>query len=471
MSNRMIESAFDEDLPGGGSAIGQPVAQAGNGATAAQMGAGRAAQNGGGVAAMPQPRSEGELVSPEVAGDPVVPPLSEAEAEGDAGAHAEVDNVAAAESSDVFEASPEQLAGGTGAEGAFADLEGSEGFESASTASQQAQESDLPEVGSAMPGAEAEASEPEFAFLAALIPAIVSTVGPPLAKAISRRLKPATRGKIKALAKPAAGGPGGQKGKILALLAKLLQSAEAMPSTESGESDPALAETAAAAMESIIGPDERLRITNTQAVPWRMICALRITFPNGKMYRGTGFFIGPRAVATAGHCVYLRNQGGWAREIEVMPGANGTQRPFGSAVARHFRSVAGWVTRGRPASDYGCIILPPGAFGGRNLGAFGFAALSPADILAAPAVLAGYPGDKPFAEAWGMKERIRSVSAEQLTYTIDTAGGQSGSPVYVWYRGLRTVGGFHNYGGKESNTATRITPSIYQRLDAWRQIR
>jgi len=82
---------------------------------------------------------------------------------------------------------------------------------------------------------------------------------------------------------------------------------------------------------SSIGVDQRLPITNTMDIPWRRYCALRITFPSGASYRGTGFFIGPRAVATAGHCVYLRNQGGWARKIEVIPGNNGSKRPFGQA--------------------------------------------------------------------------------------------------------------------------------------------
>ena len=135
--------------------------------------------------------------------------------------------------------------------------------------------------------------------------------------------------------------------------------------------DEATVEEAARVLEVIIGTDDRLGISATIQIPWRRICALRITFPTGATYRGTGFFVGPRAVATAGHCVFIRSQGGWARRIEVIPGCNGTQRPFGQVVATSFRSVAGWVNQGKPESDYGCVVLPKGAFGG-NFGYFGF---------------------------------------------------------------------------------------------------
>ncbi len=213
-------------------------------------------------------------------------------------------------------------------------------------------------------------------------------------------------------------------------------------------------------IESIIGTDDRVQISATTSIPWRRICALKMKFPNGS-YRGTGFFIGPRTVATAGHCVYLKSAGGWAESIEVIPGCNGTTRPFGTATSTNFRSVSGWVTGSVPSSDYGCIVLPNGAFGGKNLGSFGFAAWSAPEILALPAVVAGYPGDKPFAELWGMARRIKAVTPVQVRYDVDTMGGQSGAPVYVKRNGQRYVVGIHNYGGSTVNSATRIAPSAY----------
>src|SRR5687768_6326230 len=55
--------------------------------------------------------------------------------------------------------------------------------------------------------------------------------------------------------------------------------------------------------ESVIGRDERVRILDTDLYPWSAICALRMRGPSGGAM-GTGWFIGPRTVITAGHCVY-----------------------------------------------------------------------------------------------------------------------------------------------------------------------
>jgi V8-like Glu-specific endopeptidase len=318
-----------------------------------------------------------------------------------------------------------------------------------------------------------------------LVPTLVSTVGPMVAKAISGRL---SQGAKKALAARATAPrrpvpprpPGtvrppqglGSIANLLPMLAKLLQTAATKPGGESAGAeaeaiDEAFVEEAAAAMEVILGVDQRLAITNTTDLPWRRYCALRITFPSGSTYRGTGFFIGPRAVATAGHCVYLRNQGGWAKKIEVIPGCNGSRRPFGQAESTQFRSVSGWVNSQLPECDYGCIFLPTGSFAGRNLGYFGAAAFDAQTLVAQPAVVGGYHGDKPFAELWSMPEVIKTVSANTLTYPHDTVGGCSGAPVYIMRNGVRYAVGIHNYGANTGNSATRITEPVYQRLLAW----
>lgn len=93
--------------------------------------------------------------------------------------------------------------------------------------------------------------------------------------------------------------------------------------------------------------------------------------------------------------------------------------------------IDGWVNSKKPETDYGCVVLPPGPFGGVNLGSFAISAISAPALVAKPAVLAGYPGDKPFAELWGMARKIKTVGSMTLGYDIDTVGGQSGAPVYI----------------------------------------
>lgn len=412
----------------------------------------------------------GEFATVEVAGDAP----SGGESGVGAGADQEVSSDAVS-AGEFVEATPEQLAAESGEESAVSDLRGIEGFEeSTSTGSESsAAETGLTEVGAAASGETAEF----LPFLAALVPTLVSTVGPMIAKGIAGRLSPKAKAVIQRLpAPPPPGAPRAQPGStgaLLAQIAQLLKTLQTRPGGESGAmeaTDEAVVNEAVAVLEVILGTDDRVRIQNTNGIPWRRVCALRITFPTGAVYRGTGFLIGPRAVATAGHCVYLHNQGGWARKVEVIPGANGSDKPNGSAESSQLRSVGGWVNGKRPESDYGCVVVPPGAFGGRNLGSFAIGALSAQALVAKPAVLAGYPGDKPFAELWGMARKIKTVAPTTLTYDIDTMGGQSGAPVYINRNGSRTVVGIHNYGSSSGNSATRVTPAVAQRLAAWSKL-
>ena len=74
--------------------------------------------------------------------------------------------------------------------------------------------------------------------------------------------------------------------------------------------------------ESICGEDDRVQIKAATAPPWRMIAKLLITVGDGGQYVGTGWFISPRTVMTAGHCVFSNRSGGWAKSIRVIPGMN-----------------------------------------------------------------------------------------------------------------------------------------------------
>src|SRR5882672_823815 len=67
--------------------------------------------------------------------------------------------------------------------------------------------------------------------------------------------------------------------------------------------------------EIVIGDDDRRAVPEPTQSPWRHICALRIVSASGKEYVGTGWFAGPYTILTAGHCVYLHDDGGWAESI------------------------------------------------------------------------------------------------------------------------------------------------------------
>jgi V8-like Glu-specific endopeptidase len=239
---------------------------------------------------------------------------------------------------------------------------------------------------------------------------------------------------------------------------------------ETGEEagvDEAALEAMLQQMEVIIGKDDRVRITNTTAVPWKRICHLQIETDHGR-FLGSGALVAPRTVITAGHCVYLHGAGGWAKSITVTPGRNGSSAPFGKCQAIGLRSVRGWTVMKKREYDYGAIILPRGCLKMKSPSAFGFASLPDATLKAKKLNIAGYPGDKPPGTMWYHGRKAKAVTARTIVYDIDTMGGQSGSPVWLRAHGKRTMVAIHTNGSPSGNSATRITAAVMANLKRWR---
>ncbi|MCO6457652.1 MAG: serine protease [Pirellulaceae bacterium] len=220
--------------------------------------------------------------------------------------------------------------------------------------------------------------------------------------------------------------------------------------------------------ETVIGEDDRIQILATTAAPWRWICSLLVTARNGRRFIGTGWFISPRTLMTAGHVVFMHNEGGWAREVTVIPGRNGTDRPLGSQVSSSFRSVRGWTQDQDTNFDYAAIIMPDTSLGGQ-VGHFGFAALTDATLQQVTANLSGYPGDKPQGTQWFHARGTSQLSPQKIFYEIDTFGGQSGSPIWRLENGQRTAVAIHTSGGggARPNSGTRINQTVFDNMQRW----
>lgn len=222
-------------------------------------------------------------------------------------------------------------------------------------------------------------------------------------------------------------------------------------------------------MEVVIGTDDRTQISDTTVYPLRCIASLRITAQDGTGWIGTGWLVGPRLLLTAGHCVYMSDHGGWVQQMEVIPGRQGDTFPYQSCIATEFRSVHGWIDDGKSEFDYGAILLPEANRYGDQLGWFGFQVRSDDDLNNLTVNISGYPGDKPSGTQWYLSGPIKNVSDRNFTYDIDTAGGQSGAPVWVYQNdGSRLGVGVHTNGAMGGNSATRITQEVYDNITAWR---
>lgn len=221
--------------------------------------------------------------------------------------------------------------------------------------------------------------------------------------------------------------------------------------------------------ESIINWDSRTR-GYTTTYPNRAIVFIEY---NGS-HMCTGWMISANTIATAGHCVHSGGRtGAWytASKYKIYPGRDGTVSPYGYCTVKWVRSTTGWVSSGDFKFDYGAMRL--NCTVGNTVGWFGM--YSPATLTNQPAIIAGYPGDKP-RTLWTSADKIRYYSTEMLGYRMDTVGGHSGSP--IWHDKDEATAsngawgiGIHNYGvgafGSNTNAAARLTSTRINNYISW----
>ena len=218
--------------------------------------------------------------------------------------------------------------------------------------------------------------------------------------------------------------------------------------------------------ESVYGSDDRVRITPTTSFPWRSI---------GRLNTGcSGAMIGPNHFLTAGHCVHGGGAGGsWFGgngDFRVSMAQDGSTKPYGEAKSTYVRSYTGWTQGGNWEWDWALITLDRNI--GGHTGWMGREWNSNDSHYNGTTVnTAGYPGDKPGGTMWYSSGPVASGNSTHLFYngTLDTAGGQSGSPVWRFDGADRFIVGVHAYGdgGNGFNEAVRMTQGKFNDLDSW----
>jgi V8-like Glu-specific endopeptidase len=191
-----------------------------------------------------------------------------------------------------------------------------------------------------------------------------------------------------------------------------------------------------------------------------------VTFPKGKG-GCTGTIVAAKYVLTAGHCVYNKAYGGWAKKIEVIPGLSGTYKPYGSAFSTKVRSYTGWTSSQK--SDYDIALITLDRSIGSKTGWLGYAYYP--SINGVTGNITGYPGDKdnglyPYYHSGPI---ARSTSY-RLSYQIDTSGGQSGSGIYRIVSDNRYVFGVHTNGTSSPtgyNSGTRLDSKKFNDIKSW----
>lgn len=219
--------------------------------------------------------------------------------------------------------------------------------------------------------------------------------------------------------------------------------------------------------EIVFLPDDRIRITATTQWPWTVQGHIRMRFPNGKSYIGSGTMVNRHHVLTAGHCIYSRDDGGWATSVSFEPARNGNERPFGTHFATRLLSVRGWTDQAKSDYDVGMLVLSNDV--GAQTGWNGIITGPDAILNQYRVNVTGFPGDKGGQQMWTHADAISAVASERFYYRIDTYGGQSGSGVWSTWDGHsgNKVCGIHTTGSPSGNGATRISRPKFDRIVDW----
>lgn len=209
--------------------------------------------------------------------------------------------------------------------------------------------------------------------------------------------------------------------------------------------------------------DDRLIVPDTTMPPWRCICRIETIMTDGTSAFGTGWFAAANIVVTAGHCLY-DTDGREPSLIYVTPGLDGYDAPYNSQESQTVRVPLRWVKHKDDRYDFGIIVLPNKQMGNQT-GWFGYAAAKDSHLSNMYIMSAGYPEDYNNDTQLSCTGRIKSMDRYYLGHNIDTARGQSGSPLFHKHKsGARTVIGIHTESKGSLNSAVRITSFVFDEI-------
>ena len=199
------------------------------------------------------------------------------------------------------------------------------------------------------------------------------------------------------------------------------------------------------------------------------------TTANGGKLRGSGFMIGPNAVATAGHVLFDKDEfggDGWITSATITPAKNTTETEphFGTASAIAYRCGGDWARKSDYNDDWGIIILNRDI--GTQTGLMGKHSQSAAYSNDTVAYVNGYPKlvGSSSVEQFDLYTSFGSISSSKSkklhSKDIYMSNGDSGGPCYIISKtyGYQAIG-IASYGITDENNKKNVYETVFRWID------
>ncbi len=213
----------------------------------------------------------------------------------------------------------------------------------------------------------------------------------------------------------------------------------------------------------VFGNDNRRLVTDTTRAPYNAIVRLIIII-NGVEYYGTGFMIKRGIMLTAGHNIYDHSSKKYCDVVYAVGKDGICYRVRDTVIPPEFKTCR------TAAYDWAVAKLEtvPGVKV-PCLNYINMDGVAEPDVVNKNAELAGYPivvRDVTTKDMYMEMGDITSYNKTDklLSYTIDTSGGNSGSPVIVYIDTVPYAIGIHVKSGESCNIARAIDDDIIRAI-------
>ena len=188
-------------------------------------------------------------------------------------------------------------------------------------------------------------------------------------------------------------------------------------------------------------------------------------FPDGQG-SGSASLIDESFILTAGHCVFLRDFGGWIRGAKFAPGAIGGTTTFGLANAVRCWVPEEWIASQDENYDFAIVALDRSF--STQCGYIGAYAASDEQLTKSKVLISGYPTDKGGYDPYYAIDSLIAVDKYRIHYLISSYRGQSGAAVLQYNDAGNDdlAVGVHTYGSSVENSGARMTVDLINGIDA-----